>query len=255
MFFAYLVYGIFAGFISGFLGVGAGCLLLPFFILMNIPYDIAVDASLMAVFLCYLTNTWQYHKTTGVAWEPCLVMAVPAAICAIIGNVFLIHHIPPLILQLVFAGLMLANVDLLLFIRKRKVTPVNFQTVEHKQFFILYLLMGAATGLATSLLSMGGSIIIVPLLVCLVNFSVKDAVRVAVAVTVVTTFFSMTPEIAKNTLPYAIGGWAAIGTIIGGFFGSIALKYVRQDIIIKANYSVSLGLGFIMLGKILINSL
>ena len=86
MFFLLTLYGIFAGYFAGFLGLGAGVFLMPLFLIMGIPYGTAVDASLMAIFLSSLTSSiqhFQFFKPPLRSWSG---MAAPAIVTATIGS-------------------------------------------------------------------------------------------------------------------------------------------------------------------------
>ena len=251
MFFLYMTYGVIAGYFAGFLGCGVGIFMMPFFRLLGIPYETAVDASLMSVFLSSLTSSIQYYKTNKIAWEPCLVIGIPGALCAFVGNVYLIHIIPVPVLEIMFAGLMLLKVDLLYLTRKRKQSGVLANELDNKKYFLQYILIGVLSGLSASLLGVGGGVLIISLLLCLTDIHVKEAVKIAVVIMVATSFFALTSETVTMVLPLSIGVPAALGAIVGCFFGTISLKYVNEDIITKLNYLVSLGLGLLMLVKVL----
>ena len=113
MFLLYLIWGVVAGYFAGFLGIGAGVLIMPFLTLMGVPYQNAIDVSLMAVFASSVTGSIQHNSIGGINWEPCIAIAIPGAIFAVLGSVYLIHIFPPTILEVLFAGLMFLNVDLL----------------------------------------------------------------------------------------------------------------------------------------------
>jgi uncharacterized protein len=252
MFYVFAVYGLIAGYFAGFLGLGVGVFLMPFYLMMNVPYHVAVDASLMAVFFSSLTSSIQHYKEGGLLLEPCVVMAVPGSICAIIGSFYLINTISPVLLMIIFAGIMFLNADFFHFMKKKEIKTTDPGSINHLRYFPLYIVVGVTVGLSASLLGIGGGIIIVPCLMRVAHYPVKDAVKVAVFVMIFTTFFGFSADLVRNSLPYYIGGSSAIGAIVGCFLGSIALKYVRQALITHVNYIVSLILGVIMLLRAII---
>ncbi len=253
MVFAFLAWGIVAGYFAGFLGVGAGVLLMPFLAFMNIPYHSAVDASLMAVFASSATSSLQHYRINGIDWEPCLVMVIPGVIFALLGSIVLIHLIPPRLLEFTFALLMFLNIDLIRIVTKRSTqNNAEFTEKNRKKYFIRFITIGSLSGLMASLLGIGGGLLIVSLLIILGNFSIKEAVKTSVIVMVFTTFFSLLVDIFQNTLPLSIGFPCAIGAIIGGFLGTIALKYISASTVPKLNYFISFILGFVMLSKVLL---
>lgn len=255
MFLLYIIIGIVAGYFAGFLGMGAGCILMPTFIFLGIPYESAVDASLMSVFLSSLSATIQHVKCTGLPKEPCCIIGTAGALTAILGSFYLINIIPVLLLELLYVFVMFLTVDLLGIVKFRKQLDDSIRAIENKKYFFPYILCGGIAGLTASLLGVGGGIIIAPILMTMAHYTPKEAIKVAITTMVVTSFFSLIIEVFQNTLPLAIGIPAAIGSMIGGFLGTIALKYVRQSIIVKGNYFLSMFLGIMMLFKILANSL
>lgn len=248
----YILFGIIAGYFAGFLGIGAGVMLMPTYGFMGIPYNMAIDASLMAVFASSLTGSIQHYKTSGFDWEPCLVAGVSGVIFAAIGNLYLIHLISPVILQIVFIVLMFLNVDLLRLcdFESGGSGAMKISAEQHKKNFFLYLIIGVLSGLMASLLGIGGGLILVTLFILWCGHPIKDAVKNSVVVMVLTTFSSLSSELLHNTLPWHIGVPSAIGAIVGGFLGTIALKYVTNNVIKKTNYIISFGLGIVMIFKL-----
>lgn len=248
----YVLYGILAGYFAGFSGIGAGVMLMPFFLMMGLPYITAVDASLIAVLISSLIGSLQHKRNSTYPWEPVLVMAIPGAFFALLGSLVLIHALPVYVLELIFAGILFLNVDLLRRKKYLKNLLPGPSKPEGKKYYPHYLFIGSITGLASSLLGIGGGIIIVPLLIGLAHYPAKKAVSVAVAIMVITPFFAILPHVFQQGLPYGIGFASAAGAILGGFFGTLALKYVKPDLIIKTNYTVSFILGFLMLFQALV---
>lgn len=248
----FILFGIIAGYFAGFLGIGAGVMLMPIYGFMGIPYNSAIDASLMAVFASSLTGSIQHYKTSGYDWEPCLVAGLTGVIFAAVGNLYLIHLISPTILQIIFIILMFLNVDLLNLCNfdSGSSAPITITAEQHKKNFLKYLLIGIMSGLMASLLGIGGGLILVTVFILWCGHSIKDAVKNSVAVMVLTTSSSLLSELLHNALPWHIGVPSALGAITGGFLGTIALKYVTNRVIKKTNYVISVSLGLIMIVKL-----
>jgi uncharacterized membrane protein YfcA len=182
MFLLFLVWGFISGYFSGFLGIGAGVLLMPFLTMMGIPYQTAIDASLMAVFFSSLTSSIHHHKSSGINWHICFIIMVPGVITALIGSIYLIQIIPPVLLQLFFAGLMFLNVDLLRISKDKKNHPSKDNSNDDvKKNLPTFILVGVLSGLMASLLGIGGGVLLVTLLIVMAKFNVKDAVKIAAA--------------------------------------------------------------------------
>ncbi len=249
----FFCFGIIAGYLSGFLGIGAGVVLMPIFILLGIPYKIAVEASLIAVFLSSLTGTIQYARTSHIDWTPCLVASVPGIIFAVLGNVYLIHLLPERVLQLIYTSIMFINIDLIRINASHKLQSVVITKKHHKQHFMQYILIGVSSGLMASLLGIGGGLLIVSFMAVWADFGIKQSVKTSAVIMTVTSLSTLIASSFNDPLPYQIGGPAAIGAILGGFLGCIALQYVKPRTITKSNYLISFLLGLTMLIELIIN--
>jgi len=249
MFLLYVLAGIVAGYFAGFLGIGAGVMLMPIYGFMGIPYTTAVDASLMAVFISSFTGSLQHYRTGVFHFEPCLIAGASGAVFAVLGNLYLIHLISVEILEIIFIVLMFLNVDLLRLCENESVISAEFSEDHHKRYFFHYVIIGALSGLMASLLGIGGGIIIVTLMILLCKFGIKEAVKSTVAIMTITSFSSLLSEYFNSELPYQIGIPSSAGAVIGGFLGTIALQYVNPGFIKKTNYVISFGLGVSMIIK------
>ncbi|WP_367607531.1 sulfite exporter TauE/SafE family protein [Legionella sp. W05-934-2] len=251
MFLIFLLWGIISGYFAGFLGIGAGVMIMPFLGIAGIPYMTAVDASLMAVFFSSLTGGIQINRTSRIDWTPCIAIMIPGIFTALIGSIYLIYLIPAVLLQLIFAGLMFLNVDLLRIAEKNADAHIESADEDsHKKNLPYYILIGILSGLMASLLGIGGGLLIVTLLMVLTNISVKDSVKISIIVMIETTFSSLLVDLINNNLPWGIGIPLALGAVMGGFLGTIALTYVSNHVIRNTNYVVSYGLGFLVLIKL-----
>jgi uncharacterized protein len=252
MFFTFLAYGIVAGYFAGFTGLGAGVFLMPFFLLLSIPYHQSVNASLIAVFFSSITGMLANIKGNGILKEVCISIGIPAAITAAVSSLYLIQITSPVMLMIAFSGLMFLVADFNIIVLKKPSFQTDINKINHLSYFGLYIIVGILVGLGSGLLGIGGGIIIVPLLIYIAHYPVKEAVKTAVIIMIISSFFGMSKGIITNTLPYQIGSACAIGAVIGSFLGSIALKYIKRNTILKLNFILTIIIGLIMLLKAII---
>lgn len=249
----YVVLGIVAGYFAGFLGIGAGVLLMPALTFLGIPYHVAVDASLIAVFLSSLTSSIHHYRIAHIPLAPAVTAGTMGVIFSCLGNLYLVDQVPTAILQIIFAALMFFNVDLIRLLNNKHSILVDINYIDHKKNFFRYIVIGALSGLMASMLGIGGGIVIVSLLCLWASYDSKSAVRISVIIMTVTTFASLCFDAYFGELPFDIGIPTALGAVIGSFLGTIALKYISPDIIRKTNYFISYLLGVSMLIQIAIN--
>ena len=64
---------------------------------------------------------------------------------------------------------------------------------------------------------------------------------------VFSSFFGLIGGLIYENIPWEIGLITSVGTVIGGFFGSISLGYIRKSTIVKINTIISVIVGLIMI--------
>ena len=247
MTYLYLFYGLFAGYMAGFLGIGCGVFLMPFFLMLDIPYKEAVNASLLSLFFSSLVSSTQHTKVLMTLREPFLVIGITVAIVAVISSSLLIHVTSPVILTIAFAALMFLNADFSVHTLRLKQIEKKLEDINHLDYFSLYVVIGILVGLGAGLLGIGGGIIIIPLLTYVAHFPVKDTVKLAIIIMVLSSFFGLVGGIIYDNVPWSIGLITSVGTVVGGFFGSISLNFIRKSLIVKFNTVISIIVGVIMI--------
>lgn len=247
MTYAYVFYGLFSGYMAGFLGIGCGVFLMPFFLMIDMPYKEAVNASLISLFFSSIASTTQNLKTFFDLREPLLVIGITVAIVALISSTLLIHITSPVVLTIVFSALMFLNADFSLHTLRHQLLEKKIRDINHLNYFSLYIVVGILVGMGAGLLGIGGGIIIIPLLTYVARFPIKESVKLAIIVMVFSSFFGLIGGLIYENIPWEIGLITSVGTVIGGFFGSISLGYIRKSTIVKINTIISVIVGLIMI--------
>lgn len=249
MFLVYLFLGSIAGFLSGVLGISAGCFLVPILIsALSVPYDVSINASLMVLIILSAISILK-HRSVPISLF--ILIAIPSAIFGLIGDIYLRHFaLPPLMLEFLVAVVMFLCADLS---RMAKKTTID-TTEEDKSNNSLYITLSSLSGLCTSVLGISGSIFMAPFIVIKMNKTYKDAVKIAGCSAMVGALAALSSEIYYEELPYAIAFYLIIGATIGSFFGGLAQKYINEKILISFNYWIFIFLGYSVLIRLLYNS-
>jgi uncharacterized membrane protein YfcA len=189
---ALLGVGLAAGFTAGLVGVGGGVIIVPllyFFYAHPTWSGAQVPPSLQAVvshatsLLVIVPTTMMgavtYQRARLVAWRAVVPLAVGAVVAAVAGAE-LAPHLPAELLKVLFGGVLLYSALRLLGRR-----PATAQA--HERVALPFLLAsGAAIGLVSSLLGVGGGIVAIPVLIHLVGLEIRKVAATSIAIIVFT---------------------------------------------------------------------
>lgn len=183
--------GLAVGFLSGLVGIGGGVLIVPllyFFYGHPSWSGVSVDPGLHAVvahatslFVIVPTSalgTWTYHRAGAVAWRAALPIAAFSMLAAV-GGSLLAPRLPVPLLKLAF-GL------LLVFSGARLLRPGKAPTGALRTHLAMGAVAGAAVGLLSALLGVGGGIVAIPILVYLVGLRLDKVAATSMAIIVFT---------------------------------------------------------------------
>ncbi|MCK9150945.1 sulfite exporter TauE/SafE family protein [Methanobacterium alcaliphilum] len=218
--------GIFVGFATGLLGVGGGFILAPvqFFLLqsLGVSPDIAIrtafGTSLAVIFPTALSGAYGHYNNRYVLVKPAVYMGIAGFVGGTIGA-FFTANIPAYILQFLF-GILLIFVSLH-FLRFKNIGENNEKILEKR----LLLFWGFIAGFFSGLLGIGGGVVLVPIFVLLLGFSMLEAVGTSTAVIVITSI--------GGIISYAINGLSVSG------LPAYSIGYINLfQLVILAGFSI-----------------
>ena len=208
---ALLFTGAMVGFASGLLGVGGGFIMVPvqFFLLTSIGIDsttairVAFGTSLAVILPTAVSGALGHKRRGAVLTRPMTLMGISGIVASFIGAT-LASHTPGVYLRIIF-GLLVITAGIWMLTANY---PKN--TTEPKKGTLNYLVIGLIAGLLSGLLGVGGGVVLVPILVIIMGFSMYEAVGTSTAVIIFTSLGGMVSYIlngvnAMGLPPYSIG--------------------------------------------------
>lgn len=173
-----LLTGAFVGLASGFFGVGGGFLMVPIQYwglgLIGVEPETALrtafGTSLAVVLPTAASGTWAHHRRSAIRWETVYRMAPSAAVFSFVGGM-ISTRLPARPLELLLGVVLIALAARLA--RRPDCSRDNEPIVlSHPQ----YILIGVTIGLLSGMLGIGGGVVLVPVLLLILHYSVHAAV-------------------------------------------------------------------------------
>ena len=239
-----LATGLAIGFISGLLGIGGGIIMTPVQLWLyaaqgwssDLTVKIAFATSLAVIFPTAASGVWRHHRQGNINWNAAVTMGIFTAIGSF-GGAWLASKLPGSTLKIAFGvmGLLIAARMLTVKINDTE-RPIN-------QNRWLWILIALPVGLLTGLLGIGGGVLVIPALVLLLRFRMREAAATSLAIMLFTSMGGIAGYILNGAhasgLPaYTIGyifwpAWIAltIGSIFMAQVGAIAAHKIPGKIL------------------------
>jgi uncharacterized membrane protein YfcA len=183
-----LITGLAIGFLSGLLGIGGGIIMTPvqywLYTAHGMSSDIAIKlafaTSLAVILPTAASGVWQHQKRGCINWKAAVFMGIFTAAGSFIGAT-LTSHISGSVLKIGFG-------ILALLVAVRMVT-VKIQDIDRpiRQNHWLWFGLAFPLGIITGILGLGGGILVIPVLVLVLRFRMRNAVGTSLAMLLFTS--------------------------------------------------------------------
>ncbi|MGD0079108.1 MAG: sulfite exporter TauE/SafE family protein [Methanoregula sp.] len=198
--------GIMVGFASGLLGVGGGFLMVPvqYYLLAALGIDptlairIAFGTSLAVVIPTALSSAWGHHCRQCVLQQPLRAMILPCTLGGFAGGT-IATHLPGRWMEALF-GLIICLAAARMM---TGTSPLPAQETPARIPALHAILWGLLFGSASGLLGIGGGIIMVPVMVSVMRFSMHQAIGTSTAL--------MIGSSVSGVLSYIVNGLGVSG--------------------------------------------
>ena len=228
---AFIVSGVFAGVLAGFLGIGGGTVLVPILITLGYAPIQAVATSSLAIIITSLSGSFQNWRMGYLDFKRVALLGLPAMITAQLG-VLTASRLPEPLLLVAFAILLALNIYLV-GVRKRLAQPPNSDGTPAPRIHPVgaRLLTGGVAGFLAGLLGIGGGVIMVPLQMLLLGETIKRAIQTSLGVIVLTAIASTVGHAAQANAVWVGGFLLALGGLTGAQLTPRALPQLPDRVV------------------------
>lgn len=230
------IFGLFAGVIAGFLGIGGGTILVPLLITLGYEPVEAVGTSSLSILITALSGSIQNWRMGYLTINQVLGIGFPALISAQLG-VYLANLFPSHWLLFTF-GLFLAINIYLVDLRKQitaqkkqEESPINNQIADNYIIFTYKIITGSLAGLLAGVFGVGGGVIMVPLQILLLGETIKAAIQTSLGVIVITAVSACIGQAIRGNVLLMPGFLLGFGGLLGVQFSTRFLPKLPEKVV------------------------
>ncbi len=224
----YLLCGLTAGLLGGYLGLGGGIVMVPFLtVIIGMNIKAAVPISVAAIVVNSIASSTEYLKKGMVDLELVMILAIFMAMGNITGSI-LSNYVPATSVRLIFTVVLVYTA--FAFVKSKPLGEQTAFTDNRRRYLPLCMLLIYITGTLAALIGIGGGVVLVPLLFLIIGLPLTTArgtssflVGFSAAAATAVYFFNDRLDLAV-TPPVILG--ILLGGKVGGYLGTLARPLV-----------------------------
>lgn len=223
------------GFASGFINTisgGGSALTLPFLIFLGLPANIANGTNRIGILLQNVVASSNFKKHKKLNIRQGLILAIPTIIGSVIGAQYASMLDKDIMEKVIGASLILML--FIIIIKPNKWINENNIITKPGLVQVIYMFL---IGLYGGFIQIGTGFFMIAALVLGVGYDLVRANAAKVFIMAIYTVFALAVFIINNQVDYFLGIALALGSMLGGWFGSKAAlkwgaKFIRYFLII-----------------------
>lgn len=212
--------GIIVGTLSGFFGIGGGTILVPMLLLIGFDMKSAIGISVVQMVFSSLFGSYINSKKGTLDIKMVLSIGI-GGFAGALGSSIVIKNLSALSLEWIF-----------LFFVFFALLRLFFKTLEHQDQRVVHpailFLIGAVLGIFSISIGVGGSILLVPLLVGFFHVPLKNAIASGLFFVIFSSISGFISLSLNGSIDYAHGIVIGVASLLG-VYGGIWLKHKSSD--------------------------
>lgn len=214
--FLLVAFGLITGFTSGFFGIGGGSILIPMLLLANYGMKEAVSISIMQmVFSSIYGSFLNYQKIKG-ALRDGIILGIGSSFGGLTSGYFL-PQVPDIFLQYLFLSVLFYTIYTLIK------SPSKMDINSVRKSFLTLLIIGYFVGIFAMSIGIGGSLILLPILIGFLKYDLKIATALGLFFVIFSSIGGFISTSIYGNMLFYEGIVIGAGSLIGVYFG-IKLK-------------------------------
>lgn len=225
----FLLIGGLVGFLSGFLGVGGGFILVPLLIFTGTPTHTAIGSSLAYIVFTAISGLIQHRKQKNLDSKLALLVSCSSVIAAQIGAITTLY-IEAKHLEILLAIILLGTAIRIIIQRDIDEYGEGYGGIEVSagRRVAVAVSIGLLTGFLSGLLGVGGGFLLVPLLVIVLHIPIHTAIGTSLMAVIGSAASGAIRHWMIGNVDLTLVGILSIGGIAAAPLGAKACRRFSQ---------------------------
>jgi len=199
------------GVLSGFFGIGGGTILVPILLLMGYDIKTAIGISVIQMVFSSFYGSFLNFKKGSLSFDTVFAIGVGGFAGALLSG-FVVSTVSAQVLEYVFLGFVC------IALARMAYTPAIYK--ESRKVHPLFLFMiGSVLGVFAISIGVGGSILLVPILVGFLHFELKKAISAGLFFVVFSSLSGLVSLSYAGHMEYLDGIVIGSASLLGVYFG------------------------------------
>ena len=239
-----ILVGVFIGAMAGFFGIGGGMTLVPLLMVLGFETKDAIGISIVQMVFTSIYGSYLNYKKGSLIIGEGIFVGLGGFAGGYIGG-YVTQFISDIILQFLFLGVLLFALFRLVF-SKHNEDEGNTKTLNKALLFTI----GLVIGIFSITLGVGGSVLLIPILVGLLHYPIKKAVSAGLFFVVFSSVAGMISRLTSGTIDFHNGLVVAIASLVG-----VAIGIWLKDHVTSKNHKMALIVLYILALAMLIKKM
>jgi uncharacterized protein len=222
-------------------GQGGGSIYTPVLFLFGYAVLVSVSTSLVLTFLTSISAGYIFYRNKMIDLKRTLLFVPGIIIGSLTGSLIDNFHLvsTTLLLWLFVTFLIVAGIRMVYSFRERGKVEGAYPTTFSKRMYVLIIAVSFLIGLLSSMLGIGGGIIIVPFMVYICKYPSRWAAGASHVIVAFSALFGVIGHAAFGNLNLTLVLLAGVAVLVGGHLGG------RIGVKMKTS-TMKVGIGVIM---------
>ena len=219
-----IVLGIGVGVLSGFFGIGGGTILVPILLLMGYDMKVAIGISIVQMVFSSVYGSFLNLKKGSLQFDTLLSIGLGGFSGALLSG-WVVSALSSQTLEYIFL------LFVVIALARMAYKPALYKETRSAHPLVLFLI-GTMIGVFAISVGVGGSILLVPILVGFLHFELKKAISAGLFFVVFSSISGLISLSVAGQVAYLDGVVIGAASLIGVFAG-VHLNHMTQTLIQK----------------------